>query len=55
MGDDAPSNGDLSVCLMCNQAAFYDDTTLHGLRKPTREEKISLLADPMMRAYDAIN
>jgi hypothetical protein len=55
MGDEPPSDGHLSVCLVCGEASIYDSTSLHGLRRPSREEKIEIYGDPNMRAYDAIN
>jgi hypothetical protein len=43
--DDAPIDGDVSVCWACGGALMFDSSTDNGLRIPTPEELTILVAD----------
>jgi hypothetical protein len=41
-----PINGDYSICWRCGTVLIFDDTRSQGVRRPTRDERNEIAADP---------
>lgn len=45
----APDDGDLTLCIVCGEWAFFDAGAPGGLRKPTDAEYVTIADSPMLR------
>ena len=51
-GDEKVKAGDVSICLYCGAVAIFTGPGI-GLRDPTNEELVEILADPRVRRVRA--
>lgn len=45
----APTDGDLTLCIVCGEWAFFDRKSEGGLRKPTDAEYVTIGETPILR------
>lgn len=48
-----PSDGDLTLCIVCGEWALFEKKAPGGMRKPTDAEYEKIAASPMVRAARA--